>query len=98
MPQNKSQTWEERFNERFTYGGITGTVALNPEKFGEDPRPFKDFISQELDRQKQDFIKEVEKMKKEVSPEDEYASDYGTGKLFGWNDALDDVINLLTKE
>lgn len=44
----------------------------------------------EADRQR--IVEMVEGMKKEVSPEDEYAADYGTGKLYGWNNALDDVI------
>lgn len=47
----------------------------------------------ELESYKVELIQKIEGMKKEVSPEDEYASDYGTGKLYGWNNALEAVID-----
>jgi len=47
--------------------------------------------------QRQSFIELVEKMKKEVSLEDREAGDYGSGKVYGYNQAIYDVLAKLRK-
>lgn len=81
------QTWSERFENRFYVKGMDCYHKMN----GKD---IKQFISQELNRQREEIKDEVKKMKKRV-PFQEAKWMPQDDKAEGYNDALTDVLNLL---
>jgi hypothetical protein len=58
----------------------------------------KVILKRALKYERTELLEEIGKLKKELSKEDIEAVDYGTGKFYGYNQALQDIINLLNKK
>lgn len=93
---HKDTTWQERFREKF--------IAFEEPDIldGFATNEVIEFISDLLEAQRKELIKEVEKIKKDekeaVKIDSSWLLPTVTAEYIGYNKALDDVLALLRKK
>jgi hypothetical protein len=99
IDQPKKEGWRERFDEKFTPHNSQITSFGWSKQDMNGAEQIKDFISQELTSQQQEFIKLVEGKIKEYKREDIRQIERGTPNPY-WDiriKALDDILSAIKK-